>query len=368
MRRRVILAFAILASLLPAQVAQAAPFDPNDMVFPVGGDQYRLTDSFGDCRDGCARSHEGVDIMAPKGTPVYAVADGIATWVSQNQSECCRLQIDHGDGWATRYIHLNDDRQDANGNYLDYDDQGWGIAEGITNGTAIKAGQLIGWVGDSGNAAETVTHLHFELRRYEGSIWNSTAIDPYPYLIIAEMDYQGQFYDDDGSKHQADIEKIYAAGITKGCNPPANNQFCPSRYVSRGEMAAFIRRTLGLPDVNIDYYVDDNGGTFEADANALTAAGIAFGCNAAGDRFCSGQPLLREEFAEMFTRAFGYTNPGGTDWFVDDDDSVFEASIDALKAAGVTKGCNPPDNTKFCPYRGVEREEMASFFVRALGL
>ncbi|MGB8359853.1 MAG: peptidoglycan DD-metalloendopeptidase family protein [Acidimicrobiia bacterium] len=367
MRRRLFLALAIVATLLPAQPALAADFDPSAMTFPVGGGDYRLTNSFGDCRDGCARYHEGEDIMAPKGTPVYAVADGIANWVSQNQSECCRLQIDHDNGWVTRYIHLNDDRQDENGNYIDYDNQGWGIAPGIVEGSPITKGQLIGWVGDSGNATETVTHLHFELRQYSGSIWNSTPIDPYPYLLIAEHNYVGQFYDDEDSVHQANIDKFYQAGITVGCNPPASNEFCPTRTITRGEMAAFISRALGLTgDTAGGYYNDTGGNLFEGDINRITEAGIGFGCTT--DLYCPGQPILREEMAEMLVRAFGYDNPDAIDFFTDDSNSAFQESINKLANHEITLGCNPPDNDMFCPTETLTRAQMASFFVRALGL
>jgi hypothetical protein len=353
--------------LLPASTARAAEFDPEDMVFPVGGEEYNLTDSFGACRDGCSRSHEGVDIMAPKGTPIYAVADGVAHWVSQDQSECCRMQIDHGDGWVTRYIHMNDDRQDEDGNYLDYDNQGWGIVEGIEDGTPITRGQLIGWVGDSGNAAETVTHLHFELRQYDGYIWDSTPIDPYPYLLIAEMNYEGQFYDDETSVHQANIDKIFEAGITVGCNPPASNRFCPSRTITRGEMAAFISRALGLTGDSAGGYYDDVTDTlFEGDINRITEAGIGFEC--ATGQYCPDQPILREEMAEMLVRAFEYDNPDETDFFTDDSESDFEDSINKLANHEVTLGCNPPDNDNFCPTETLTRAQMASFFVRSLGL
>jgi hypothetical protein len=283
--------------------------------------------------------------------PVVAAADGVVDWMS---SSCCAFSLDHGNGWETWYIHLNNDTPGTD------DGQGWGIADGIEKGTAVSAGQLIGWVGDSGNAEWTAPHLHFEIKR------DGVPINPYPYLLAAQAKTRGQFIDDDYSKHEEDIEKIYAAGITIGCNPPQNSEFCPEDWVSRGQMSAFIRRWFQLPSSEIDYYTDDDGTTFEDDINALTEAGIAFGCET--DAFCSDEPLMREEFAEMFVRAFGYTNPDGIDWHVDDDDSVFEDSINALRAAGVTLGCNPPDNTEFCPYRGVEREEMASFFVRALDL
>jgi hypothetical protein len=52
------------------------------------------------------------------------------------------------------------------------------------------------------------------------------------------------FVDDDGSIFEADIEKLAAAGITRGCNPPVNDMFCPSDPVTRGQMAAFLRRAL----------------------------------------------------------------------------------------------------------------------------
>jgi hypothetical protein len=55
----------------------------------------------------------------------------------------------------------------------------------------------------------------------------------------------GAFYDDDASIFEADIEKLAASGITKGCNPPANDRFCPEDSVTRGQMAAFLERALG---------------------------------------------------------------------------------------------------------------------------
>jgi hypothetical protein len=54
------------------------------------------------------------------------------------------------------------------------------------------------------------------------------------------------FTDDDGSVFEADIAKLAAAGITKGCNPPTNDRFCPESNVTRGQMAAFLRRAAAL--------------------------------------------------------------------------------------------------------------------------
>jgi hypothetical protein len=71
--------------------------------------------------------------------------------------------------------------------------------------------------------------------------------------------------------------------------------------------------------------------------------------------------------AAFLTRALHYTNTGGGNWFIDDNDSIFEHDIDCLATAGVTKGCNPAEgNTKFCPKGDVTRGQMAAFLHRAL--
>jgi hypothetical protein len=114
------------------------------------------------------------------------------------------------------------------------------------------------------------------------------------------------FVDDDDSIFEADIEWIAARGITKGCNPPANTMYCPNSFVTRGQMAAFL------------------------------------------------------------VRAMGYTDDGGGNLFVDDNDSIFEGDIDRLGTAGVTRGCNPPTNNRYCPNNHVTRGQMAAFLHRAL--
>ena len=70
--------------------------------------------------------------------------------------------------------------------------------------------------------------------------------------------------------------------------------------------------------------------------------------------------------AELLVRAFSVPD-SPEDWFWDDDGSPFEASIQALKEAGITKGCDASDPGRFCPERPLTRGEMATFFVRAMG-
>jgi hypothetical protein len=185
-------------------------------------------------------------------------------------------------------------------------------------------------------------------------------------LLAAPLDPGGTFRDDDGNIHEPSIEAIAAAGITKGCNPPVNDRYCPADSVSRGEMAAFLVRALDLEPATLDYFSDDAGSVFEADINSLARSGITKGCNPpANDRFCADGSVTREQMAAFLARAYGYDDDGGGDRFVDDDDSLFAGDIDRLATAGITLGCNPPVNSMFCPSRPVRRDEMASFLARA---
>jgi hypothetical protein len=69
--------------------------------------------------------------------------------------------------------------------------------------------------------------------------------------------------------------------------------------------------------------------------------------------------------AAFLVRAFGYTDNGGGNLFIDDNNSIFENDIDRLATAGVTHGCNPPTRDRFCPDDFVTRGQMAAFLYRA---
>jgi parallel beta helix pectate lyase-like protein/polysaccharide lyase-like protein/S-layer family protein len=173
------------------------------------------------------------------------------------------------------------------------------------------------------------------------------------------------FRDTGGNVHAANVDKLAFAGITKGCNPPDNNRFCPDDNVSRGQMAAFLDRALNLPSTTSDFFDDDAGSVFESNINRLAASGITLGC---GTRtYCPNDRVTRGQMAAFLTR--GLSLPAGsTDLFLDDNGSPFENAIDRLASAGITAGCNPPDNDQFCPYNNVTRGQMASFLSRALDL
>jgi hypothetical protein len=117
-------------------------------------------------------------------------------------------------------------------------------------------------------------------------------------------DASGRFVDDDGSVHEADIEQLAALGITRGCNPPMNDRFCPNDGVTRGQMAALLRRTLSLPSSSTDFFVDDNGSIFETDINAIAQAGITFGCNPpTNNNYCPTANVTRQQMASFLVRA-----------------------------------------------------------------
>jgi hypothetical protein len=170
-----------------------------------------------------------------------------------------------------------------------------------------------------------------------------------------------------GSIFYDSIAYIWQEGITKGCNPPTNDLFCPNGNVTRGQMAAFLTRALALPSPSGDHFTDDEASIFEGDINRLAEAGITKGCNPpANDRFCPEANVTRGQMAAFLVRAFGYTDVGSGDLFIDDDGLIFETDIDRLGTAGITKGCNPPTNNRFCPDDVLNREQMAAFLYRAL--
>ena len=185
-------------------------------------------------------------------------------------------------------------------------------------------------------------------------------------LASAALDPGGTFSDDNGSLHEGAIEAIADEGITKGCNPPVNDLYCPSATVTREQMASFLVRALDLPAGSASF-TDIDESIHKSDIAALAAAGVTKGCNPpVNDLFCPSARVTREQMASFLVRALDL--PAGSGSFVDVGVSVHTSDIAALAAAGITKGCNPPTNDLFCPHDPVTREQMASFLARALQL
>jgi murein DD-endopeptidase MepM/ murein hydrolase activator NlpD len=176
---------------------EAAATDPGAIVVPIIfplEKRVAWTDTFGAPRSG-GRTHAGNDLMAPKMTPILAVVDGKVDWLnltgklsSYNNLPYYNILLRGDDGNDYFYIHLNNDTPGTD------DVQGgvqYAYAPGLTNGTHVHRGDVIGYVGDSGNAEDTGSHLHFEIHlggyvaASAGQTRTPSAIDPYASLKAA---------------------------------------------------------------------------------------------------------------------------------------------------------------------------------------
>lgn len=176
------------------------------------------------------------------------------------------------------------------------------------------------------------------------------------------------FEDIHGSTFFNDIGWLIVNRVTKGCNPPANDEFCPNRPITRGQMAAFLNRYLELP-AGSQTFDDTDAHLFEADVAALAKAGITKGCNPPiNDLFCPDDQVIRGQMAAFLSRALPDLPTTAVEGdFADTIEHVFSEEIRWLAATGVTKGCNPPANDRFCPDDPVTRGQMAAFLRRAAG-
>lgn len=174
-----------------------------------------------------------------------------------------------------------------------------------------------------------------------------------------------RFIDIATNTHRTNINALADLGITRGCNPPENTRYCPNRSVTRGEMATFLTRAFRLANTLQNLFEDDDDTTHEVNINRLAAAEITRGCNPPDNtEYCPFRAVTRAEMATFLVRGLNLTQEGDRE-FEDIEESVHQGNILLLAEAGITRGCNPPDNTEFCPERAVNRGEMATFIVRA---
>lgn len=140
--------------------------DERNLLLPVDGvDRRDLRPSFTEDRG--ARAHEAIDILAPRNTPVRAVTDGyIAKLFTSDYGGLTIYQFDATEKYCYYYAHLER------------------YADGLTEGARVDRGQIIGYVGTSGNAPENTPHLHFAIFALgpEKRWWEGTPVDPYPAL------------------------------------------------------------------------------------------------------------------------------------------------------------------------------------------
>lgn len=190
----------IIASLVAAVLASSivlAPTPPGaeagiyQIVHPVHPDhldRVHWSDTWGAARSG-GRSHIGVDIMGPKMVPVVAANDSVVTWGEFDNAGGNIIRLRDSNGWEYQYIHINNDTPGTDDgraactqafapkvcNNLD--------GNRIRRGLEFKAGELVGYIGDSGNAEWTGSHVHFEI--YQPTPNGATPVNPTPYVDAA---------------------------------------------------------------------------------------------------------------------------------------------------------------------------------------
>jgi len=155
------------AELRPAPLEAPTDLRQRNLVLPVQGIRpEQLQNTFDDSRSG-GRVHEALDIMAPRNTPVLAVEDGkIAKLFTSKQGGLTIYQFDPSETYAYYYAHLER------------------YADGLKEGMVLRRGQVVGYVGSSGNANPGGPHLHFAIFRLtpEKRWWEGAPVNPFPVL------------------------------------------------------------------------------------------------------------------------------------------------------------------------------------------
>ena len=170
---------------LDIDVPDAAPDAAPDVqvvrpiAFPVLG-SVNYGNDWGNCRDGCARRHQGTDMIGVRMQPLLAAVDGTVTRIRYENVGTAGtvISITGADGWYYNYFHVNNDTPGTDDGLAGPE---WQVSPQLTVGSTVKAGQVIGYMGDSGNAEGSVPHLHFEIRTPD-----RTPVNPYPSLAAAQ--------------------------------------------------------------------------------------------------------------------------------------------------------------------------------------
>jgi hypothetical protein len=172
-RMRRLIPVLVVALALACAGTSAAKSSVPPLLFPVVG-PVTYTNDFGQARPG--GPHQGNDLLGTKRAPVVAVEEGTIEFWTTSASAGCMLYLHGVSGTMYEYIHLNNDLTSGNDNKGKCV-AGVSYAPGLVDGQHVDAGQLIGYLGDSGDANGIHPHLHFEVHPKGGK-----AVAPFPYL------------------------------------------------------------------------------------------------------------------------------------------------------------------------------------------
>lgn len=150
-----------------SRVSLTSPAGRNHVVPVAGVEPTELVSTFNDARGGGSRRHDAIDIIAPRGTPVLASVEGrIVKLFSSAAGGLTIYQFDEAEEFCYYYAHLDS------------------YAPDLTEGQVVTRGQVIGFVGTTGNAPPDVPHLHFAITRLDTDKkwWEGEPLDPLPFL------------------------------------------------------------------------------------------------------------------------------------------------------------------------------------------
>lgn len=397
-RRALALLVAVAAPLVPAAPAAAATAPADlvvDITFPAeqGG---HYSDDYGAARSG-GRTHCATDILGVKHSDVYAAVSGTIEYMPTSKPPGgYMISLQGDDGREYSYVHLNDDtpgtNDDAAGPQHAY-------APGLAKGSRVVRGELLGYMGDSGNAKGT-PHLHFEIHdpAYESAACEtggSSRINPYRSLRQAEVegDYGGgasasspegearstdracppgqvpaSAFADVGPTHRVGVDCVAWWKVASGTSATT---FTPAGTITRAQLATFVANLTAasgsaLPTTSTDHFDDDDGSIHEANIDRVAAAGIM---GSADRSFAPDLAVTRGSMATVVAKTYKYVAgsllPIGPDAFGDDDGDRNEGNIDDVAFNGIAVGY--ADGT-YRPQATVTREQMATFFARLLDI
>ncbi|MEX2503773.1 MAG: S-layer homology domain-containing protein, partial [Egicoccus sp.] len=205
-----------------------------------------------------------------------------------------------------------------------------------------------------------VTQIGVGVEVRDGTVW-VTKVFRNP-SATASTASAGGFRDvSSASSHATNIQRIAQSGVAAGCT---TDRFCPGDQVTREQMATFLGRAKGVPTADSGPFSDVSlSGTHSGNVFGTAAAGIAVGCSTTA--YCPSRALTRGEMAGFLGRAMGLSEAPATEFGDVSAGDPNAGWIQAIADAGVTGGCGGGD---YCPDEPVSRQQMASFLVRAFGL
>ncbi|MGI5940495.1 MAG: S-layer homology domain-containing protein [Thermoleophilia bacterium] len=360
------------ASAESASLSAAASNSPVvPILFPLE-ERVPWTDTFGAPRAG-GRTHAGNDLMVPKMTPLLAVVDGTVAWLnltgklsSYNNLPYYNILLRGDDGNDYFYVHLNNDTPGT-------DDGKGGVkyayAPGLTNGKRVARGEVIGYAGDSGNAEDTGSHLHFEIHlggyvsASGGQTRSPSAINPYPSLAAAPT-----------------LAELSGAGGSVSTTSTTRPVSTTSTTAAKSVTTTMVTRPTGASTTVGDSVLPGfsdvrTSDWFYADFARARTAGIV---TADPDgRFRPYSCVSRALFTVYLIRTMapvelasgGATQgPHTTAGTVFDDVDSFYWACDEIEAAyrlGLVQGTG--DGSSFSPDTLITRAQMAAMISRALG-